>query len=537
MKVLTKFALGVAGVALASASSAQAEWIEVQSTNFSYYSEDDPEDVVERVRNLELLDKIVRTVTGNKQAPSPLPVTAFELRTMDDVQKSAVGVSFAAAYYTTSAEGAHLVTFHRPLKVSAGGRMKRTYRIQDEVTQHEYLHHMMFQYFPTNYPTFYPEGFAEYYGTIQFEDDNVIVVGHAPSGRLEAMRNWLPVDEMLTAKSYADVSNLSGLYAQGWLLTHMAAARPERGRQLQQYLSDVAKGVPYEEAAISAFGDLDKFDKELRAYKNEVTALTIKLDGLDPGPVTVRRLSPVEEALVEVELALRSTIEKSDLRGLASKVRSVAGDRPSEEYGAGLLALTEYEAGDFAAAEAAARHALSIDPKSTRGNTVMGMILSDRLAERGDASESEWADARAYFETVIEANDTDTRNLVEYYRTFEDQGVLASAKGQNALMRAFQLMPRNDDVRYMVAKDFEHRGMIEDAIFIISPAAFGTFDGDEREKGKRDKAMKEAAEKYTKITIRESALDMLKRLEAKRDGRWDEATQTIIGDEDDSEES
>ena len=531
MKFANIFASGVAGVALAAAAPASAEWVEVTSTNFRFYSEDEPSDVVERVRNLEKLDKIVRTVTGNKQAPSPLPVTAFELNTMDDVQKSSFGVSGAAAYYTTSEEGAHLVTFHRPVKVSAGGRLKRTYRIQDEVTQHEYLHHMMFQYFPTNYPTFYPEGFAEYYGTIQFEDDDVIVVGHAPFGRLESMRNWLPVRDMLTAKSYADVTNLGGLYAQGWLLTHMAAARPERGKQLQKYLSDVAKGVPYEEAAEQAFGDLDVFNKELRAYKDEVTALTIKLDGIDPGPVNVRELSPVEEQLVEVELALRSAIKYSELPALAAKVRAVAGASPSEEYGAGLLALTEYLAGDRAAAEAAARRAVQLDATSTRGNTVLGMLAVDALAEQGDASQAEWDAARAYFETVIEADDTDTRNLVEYYKSFDKQGVIASAKAQNALMRAFQLMPRNDDVRRMVAADFERRGMIDDAIFIISPAAFGTFDGDEREKEKRDRAMRQYAEKYTKITVAETPLEMLKRLEAKRDGRWDEATQSIVGEE------
>ena len=44
--------------------------------------------------------------------------------------------------------------------------------------------------------------------------------------------------------------------------------------------------------------------------------------------------------------------------------------------------------------------------------------------------------------------------------------------------------------------------------------------------------MREYAEKYTKITVGETPLEMLRRLEAKRDGRWDEATQSIVGEED-----
>ena len=515
---------------LAWQAPAQAEWVEVRSTNFRFLSEDDPSEVVERVENLEKLDKIVRTVTGNDQPPSPLPVTAYELNTMGDVQESSFGVAGAAAYYTTSEQGAHLVTFHRPVKVRvSGSRTSRTYRIQDEVTQHEYLHHLMFQYFPTNYPTFYPEGFAEYYGTMQFEDDDVIVVGHAPFGRLESMSNWLDVKDMLTAKSYADVRNLSGLYAQGWLLTHMAASRPERGKQLQQYLRAVSQGTPYEKAATDAFGDLDKFNDELRRYKDEVTALTIKLDGIDPGKVEVRKLSPVEEQLVEVEMALRSTIKYSELPGLANKVRSVASSDPNDPYGPGLLAVTEYMSGDLDSADAAAQQAISLDRNHVRGNMVAGMVAIDRLAQAKSDDQDAWDAAREHFETALSEDDTATWNLIAYYDSFVKQGVLPPAKPQNALMRAFQLMPRNDDVRYKLASDYEQREMIEEAIFIISPAAFGTFDGDEREKSKRERALRKYAEDYTKIEVRETPLEMLARLEAKRDGRWDAATQTIVG--------
>lgn len=515
---------------LAAAAPAYADWVEVRSTNFRYLSEDGEAEVVTRVENLEKLDKIVRTVTGNKQAPSPLPVTVFELAEVSDVQDSSFGVGGALAYYTTSEQGAHIVTFHKPLTASAGGRLKRTYPIQKEVTQHEYLHHMMFQYFPTNYPTFYPEGFAEYYGTIQFEDDNVIVVGHAPFGRLESMSNWLDVRDMLTAKSYADVSNLSGLYAQGWLLTHMAASRPERGKQLKQYLSAVANGIPYEKAAEDAFGDLDKFNDELRAYRNEVTALTIKLDGVEPGPVEVRRLSPVEEDLVEVELALRSSIKYSELDDLAGRVRSAVDDRAADPYGQGILALTEYFAGNAEAAQAASQRALALEPDHVRGNLVAGMVATDRLKKAGETDSAAWDEARRPFEAAIVADDTATWNLIEYYKSFQKQGVLPSAKAQNAIMRALQLMPSNDELRQLVAGDFEARGMIKDAIYIISPAAFGTFDGSEEEKRRRERRMERYAEDYTKLTTGETPLEMLRRLEAKRDGKWDAASQSIIGE-------
>ena len=529
---LKKSAFAAASLALTiSAASASAEWIEVRSTNFRYFSEDQPEKVVERVTNLEKLDKIVRSVTGNKQPPSPLRVTAYEVPTMRDVQNTLPGApGGVAAYYTTSNLGAHLVTFHRPLKVSASGRLKRTYRIQDEVTQHEYLHHMMFQYFPANYPTFYPEGFAEYYGTIQFEPDNVVVVGHAPSGRLEAMSDWLHVRDMLTAKSYADVSNLGGLYAQGWLLTHMAAARPETGKQLRQFLSDSSKGMSYEEAATKAFGDLNKFNSELRAYKDQVTALTIKLNDLDPGPVEIRRLTPAEEQLVGIELKLRSNIKKSEFGSMANQIEKVVAAHPGDAYALGTLALVKFLDEDTNAALTAAERAIAADANSVRGNMVSGMVLAKRASAGGTFDNAVMEQARGFFRKAIATDATDTWSRIAYYDSFRDSGALPPIDAQNELMNAYTLMPSNDNLRYKLALDFENRGMIEDAIFIISPSAYGTFDGDEREKKKRERQMEEAAEKYFNIENTESALDMLRRLEAKRDGRWDEATRTIRED-------
>ena len=74
--------------------------------------------------------------------------------------------------------------------------------------------------------------------------------------------------------------------------------------------------------------------------------------------------------------------------------------------------------------------------------------------------------------------------------------------------------------------------MIDDAIFVIAPAAFGTLDGSERELRKREEAAQEASEKYINTDYFESARVMMDRLEAKKAGNWDEKTGTIRQDKD-----
>jgi hypothetical protein len=92
---------------------------------------------------------------------------------------------------------------------------------------------------------------------------------------------------------------------------------------------------------------------------------------------------------------------------------------------------------------------------------------------------------------------------------------LPPAGAQNALYRAFELVPQDDDLRYQLALDFEKRGMITDAIATIKPAAFALRSEDESAKEKRRREKLE--EKYRGVgqKKRETAIEMLTRLEKK----------------------
>ena len=173
--------LGLGVSVFAFAAPAHAAWRVAETEHFRIYSEATPEELSATVTRLEKFDKIVRAMTGNSKPSSPVKVTMFQVRDMLAVaQTIPYPTRGIGGYYTTSFKGPHLITMRQDLRESGAtrGRASQSIRWGPEVTQHEYLHHYMYQYFPANYPAWYSEGFAEYYGTMAFGENNSVEIGH-----------------------------------------------------------------------------------------------------------------------------------------------------------------------------------------------------------------------------------------------------------------------------------------------------------------------------------------------------------------------
>lgn len=532
-RACTAVALSVSAIALAS--PALAKWRVAETDHFIYYSESPEEELLETVKELETFDTLVRALTNNDKPANPVKVKMFEVGTMADVNQTFPYPSRGVGgYYSSNSDGPFLVTFRNTLRTgrnSARKTQKRSIAWGPEVRQHEYLHHYMYQYFYTNYPSWYSEGFAEYYGTMAFPEEGVVEIGHAPFFRMDAISSgsWVDAEELLAAKSYADVDNISALYAQGWLLTHLAAQDAEVGKQLKAYLASVAGGAEYVDAAKSAFGDLDALDDKLKQHKKGISAMRLSLKPIDFGDIPVRELSELESRLMRFQIRLYSGYKYSDLPLIIQRVETLMADEPENIMGLEIKAKLQNMAGQHAEALRSANTLLTVDPGNIDGLTQKGIAMAGAL----DASSSaaEWDAARQPITQAASSSAIAIAPRVAAFKTFSDQGVMPSVDAQNLLVEAFNLLPQNDEIRYLLARDFEQRGFVEDAIEIIKPSAFGTFDGHDDEKERRGEQRAEAAAEYSMVNAYEDAKDMLNRLEAKRDGNWDESTQTIIAND------
>lgn len=500
---------------LCFSTTAHAEWREAVSENFIVYSPGSERHLRESIAKLERFHFILRAMNNLTRPPSPVPLKVFLLRNAEAVAESlpyrAYGVN---GYYENNARGPMIVGTR-----GAGG----AYRGMDPeiVLQHEYAHHFMFSYFPATYPTWYVEGFAEFWGTTNLRDDDVFQVGIPAEGRLMAFSgdHWIPLERILGARSYADArGNVGMIYAQGWLLLRYLFENRERSGQLAQYLNLINSGTSYEEAMNQAFGeDARDLNSELRRYSQSprFNILNVPFRRIAVPPITVRTLRPAEEALISHEILLGQGVLQRMAPEFAREVRDIAQRYPDDPYALSILIEAERLAGNAAGARAAVDRLLAIQPDHARGLTWKALLEAEALRAASSTDGAAWTAARAPLLEAIRLAPDDPVVLEGYYDSFAMQNVLPPPGAQNALFRALTLAPGDNYLRHKVAADFEQRQMIADAITVIKPAALAMRHADDESEGERRR--RERLEERWRTAGRarnETAREMLTRLEA-----------------------
>ena len=90
------------------------------------------------------------------------------------------------------------------------------------VLLHEYAHHFMLENFPTAYPAWFVEGWAEYFMTAEINGAKIKVGGFNPARAYGVLgETWLPLEQVLSkTTSETDPERRNVYYAQSWLLMH-----------------------------------------------------------------------------------------------------------------------------------------------------------------------------------------------------------------------------------------------------------------------------------------------------------------------------
>jgi hypothetical protein len=503
-------------------SAARAEWKEATTTNFIVYSEGNEASLREFATKLEKFNHVLRSYHGVTAPPSPIKLKVYLLPSIAAVGKMAGGDGIAG-YYIPRARGLMMVgTRDRGTAASSDARSATMdAEIDSEsILLHEYTHHFMYQYFPATYPTWYSEGFAEFWGSSHILANDVVEIGLPANHRFNSFvfNRWLPLRQLLTAQSYADVPELDLLYAEGWLLVRSAFDDPTRRKQFQAYLNAINGGASYEQAMNSAFGDVGAMDSQLHAYagKGRFSVLRLPFRKIEVGPIAVRSVSAAEDAMMELAIELGQGILKRDAAEFAGKVRSAAARFPDDPHALALLSEAERLAGKRDAAAAAADRLLAVAPNDPRGLLQKGLAEMERLKAASSSDAKAWNAARQYFVRASRIAPKDPLILEGYYDSYAGQGVLPPEAAQSALYTAMELAPSDPGLRYKVAADFEQRAMLEEAIAIIRAVAY-VLPHRKDESAKEKKRREEREEKYRDAgeTKRESAREMLERLERK----------------------
>jgi tetratricopeptide (TPR) repeat protein len=501
-------------------TAASAEWYEARSNNFIVYSEGSRADAEAYAVKLERYHFVLRTFHRISAERVSNPLRVFLFSSFGSVREMAGGAS-VAGYYVSDASGLMFVGSRARGGLSTGDprSANRALRLDAESTLlHEYAHHFMFQYFPATYPIWYVEGFAEFWGTTRLLENDVVEVGFPAEDRVATFDylTWMPLQRLLTIHNYGEApgENIALLYAQGWLLMRYAFDHPERKRQVDNYLRLINGGRSYEEAMREAFPDIERFDRELfdHAGARRFTAVRLPFRTIIVGEIAVRELRPAENALIEHQIKLGQGYPQREAAEFAREVRSIASRYPDDPVALAVLMEAERLAGNHDAAIAASDRLLQIEPNHARAMASRGLAQAAKLRAASSTDRAEWSSLQQLLARAARAAPNDPVVLAAYYDGYAQQGVLPPYEAQNALYTAMERAPSDGELRYRLARDFEQRNMIPEAIAIIRPEALA-MPHNESERDRRRRERDEERYREAGTERHETAREMLARLE------------------------
>lgn len=457
---------------------ARAEWREAKSRHFTVYADTSEADIQAMATRLERFDATLRRLT----------------RTDDDPAKAANGVTI---YVTPSADGVrtlcgkgdwcrNIAGFYVP-RVSGsvaftpkrgGGDGGLNPQI---VLFHEYAHHFLLGSHQAAYPAWFSEGYAEFVATTTFEKDYV-QVGVAAQHRAYGLYSG----DALSAKALFATGNpklsdaqRESVYSRGWLLTHYLMFDPVRGPHLQAYLRLLNDGTPSIDAAIKAFGDLKKLDRDADAYlrRSTIPGLRVPYATLGTPAVAVRALTPGEAALIRLRMRSTRGVNRETATPLYAEAARAAAPYPNDARSQGWLAEMAYDAGQDDAAEAAADRAIAADPKSVQALLYKARVRLRRAQAAKATDPKVWGEARGWIVKANRVATDDADVLASFYRAFQMQGVPPTKNAVAGLVRAVELVPQDPSLRFAAAGQFIQDKDLPAARAMLRPLAFDPHAG------------------------------------------------------------
>jgi tetratricopeptide (TPR) repeat protein len=257
-------AIALAIAAWLAAAPAAAEWVRVETPNFTVYGESGERRIREVADEFERFREALARVIPGAAAPVAVPtlVVVFgSQRSLAPYRPRFNGKPVTLNGYFFSNEDASIVAL---ADVNRGDSLRTIF--------HEYVH-LVVDNTARGMPVWLDEGLAEYYSTFQLSGGGGrALVGQAiPSHRrLLNARRLLTIPELLAVEraspDYHAGDRRSLFYAQSWALVHMLVSGPaNRAADLAEYARLVSDGAASLDAWHQVFEDED-IVSELEIY-------------------------------------------------------------------------------------------------------------------------------------------------------------------------------------------------------------------------------------------------------------------------------
>ncbi|TMJ19147.1 MAG: tetratricopeptide repeat protein [Alphaproteobacteria bacterium] len=452
---------------LLALAPARAEWRRAESPSFVLYGNMSESQLRERSLLLEDFDRLLRRLASSDR-PAPKLHVYFvdgiaDLRMVREVPMSTAG------YYMASDDGIAAI-------VDARAESRGT-----EILFHEYTHHFMWQHMPNTYPTWYVEGFAEYFSTVRFSGDH-IDIGNYSRGRASSILDgaWLPMERVLNGGTDGlNAEAGAAYYAQSWLLVHYFYSTPERQRALSQFLRAFRRSPSGTDALLAATGMTpDALTRELRRYIQGgqiAYRQAQRASAAAPPPIVVTTMPTSTGDMILYEAALRVGIAEDRRQPYLQRIRAAARRYPEDPLAMRVLAHAELLYGDGASADRLLDRLLASAPNDADLMYLKGMRYL-ALAKADGAPESASASATLWFGRARAADPTHFQALIRYVESLHGDLASASEETRDLLVRAGQLAPQVASISLNAARVLIERGDYDEALRLLAPLVANPHD-------------------------------------------------------------
>lgn len=465
MRIFIAAIATLASVALSG--PAHATWFRAETDRVVVYGDVDRDTLHDYAARLSSFDQVLRIFApGANKAPPARKLDVYLVRNHTGLTHVRPGLpDLVVGFYSASPGAVFAIGMAQPIGMKS----------KDEVLFHEYAHHFMLENFPAAYPTWFIEGWADYFSTTTFTPTG-FQVGAYDAARAAWLFNgqWVPIRTLLRAPERT--TNPLMFYAQAWLLTHYMYDDQARATQMNTAMQAIAKGADPVKAVEDATGaSVDRLASDLRRYRQIHIANFAGRPGSEP-VVTMSALPDAEGELRLDRLRLAVADPKKgdgwflrDLRGRAAKA-------PQDELLQLTAAQAEYVYGDPATGEAIVRRWLDAKPDDIQALTTAG-LGGMSAAERLPARKAElYRTARAYLIRAYRLDDSDYRTVLAYARSRSIEDAYPNDNDINALLSARGLAPSVSESSLWAGAALIRRGRADEGGAVLAAVANNPHD-------------------------------------------------------------
>lgn len=415
-------------------AAAQAAWIRAETERFIVYGDGRDKAARNLAERLTMFDTALRILNPSvlKKAPGRklevyLVADGREMRRVDPRLGERIGGFYRAAPQATFAV---VRTGAGPMDV-------------DDVLFHEYAHHFMLENFPSAYPGWFIEGWAEYFMTAEVTSKGIKVGGYNENRAYWLFAApWLPLETVLSKAPFEiEPAKRHLYYGQAWLLMHYMRGDPARVDQINKAIRAIAAGEPSAKAMRDATGLTTlELTKALRGYR-KLPMMMVTPPMAGPTQVTITPLPATAEAFLLDNLRLATASVAQPDAALLADIRTRAARYPGDRLAELTLARAEFNFGDTAAGEAIAQRRLKEAPEDVELLYLagMGQILA---AERApDTHVERLRAARKLLGKAYALDQDDYRILLAYAYSRSAEPAYPTENDLNVLLEARALAP------------------------------------------------------------------------------------------------